>query len=211
MNIVTSSVAFPDEDEGVDTNVMVALVPSVLLILLVEGNVENVDSLECSNLVWVLFPGTFLLWDTEVEVIDGVVVFLYVTEDDCKLVEKVSVATMVVSAVLSDTDVVTVSENVLVPVTEVLVGTVDDKEVVCEAVDKEGYPDDRNEVDTNEFISGVTNIVVLIFVVVSVDIVDVIVYDVVLLVEVLGIELLDTLDEVPLSVECAVARVVAFG
>ena len=127
MKIVTSSVAFPDEYEGVDTDVIVVLVPSVLLICLVEGNVENVDSLECNDLVWVLFPGTGLLWDTDVEIINGEVVFLYVTEDDCKLVEKGSVATMVVSAVLSDNDVVTVSENVLVPVTEVLVGTVDDK------------------------------------------------------------------------------------
>ena len=149
--------------------------------------------------------------DLEVEAINGVGVFLYVTEDDCKLVEDGSVVTMVVSAVLPDKDVVTLSEKVWVPVTEVLVGTIVNKEVVCEEVDKEGYPDGLNEVDTDECISGVTNIVVLIFVVVSVDIVDVIVYDVVLLVEVLGIELLDTLDEVPLSVECAVARVVAFG
>ena len=135
MKIVTSSVAFPDEYEGVDTDVIVVLVPSVLLICLVEGNVENVDSLECNDLLWVLFPGTILLWDTDVEVINGVVVFLYVTEDDCKLIEDGSVATMVVSAVLSDNDIVTDSENVLVPVTEVLVGTVDDKEVVYEAVD----------------------------------------------------------------------------
>ena len=46
MKTVTSSVAFPDEDEGVDTDVIVVLVPSVLLICLVEGNVEIVDSLE---------------------------------------------------------------------------------------------------------------------------------------------------------------------
>ena len=158
-----------------------------------------------------LFPGIVLVWDTEVKVINGVLVFLYVNEDDCKLVEKGSVATMVVSAVLSDNDVVTVSENVLVPVTEVLVGTVDDKEVVYEAVDKEEYPDDHNEVDTDECISGVTNIVVLIFLFESVVIADVVVYDVVSLEEVLGIEILDILDEVPLSVECVVARVVAFG
>ena len=211
MKTVTSSVAFPDELEGVDTDVIVVLVLSVLLICLVEGNVENVDSLECNDLVWVLFPGTGLLWDTDVEVINGVVVFLYVTEDDCKVVEKGSVSTMVDPAVLSDNDVVTVSENVLVPVTEVLVGTVDDKEVVYEAVDKDEYPDDHNEVDTDECISGVTNIAVLIFVVESVDIADVVVYNVLSLAEALGIELLDTLDEVTLSAECAVARVVVFA
>ena len=179
MKTVTSSVAFPDEDDGVDTDVIVVLVPSVLLICLVEGNVENVDSLECNDLLWVLFPGTILLWDTDVEVINGVVVFLYVTEDDCKVVEKGSVATMVDPAVLSDNDVVKVSGNVLIPVTEVLVGTFDDKEVECEAVDKEEYPDGRNEMDTDECISGVTNIVVLIFLVEIVDIADVVVYDVV--------------------------------
>ena len=138
-------------------------------------------------------------------------VFLYVTEDDCKLVEDGSVASMVVTAVLSDKGFVTVSGNVLVPITEVLVGTIINKEVVCEEVDKEGYPDGHNEVDTDECISGVTNIVVLIFLVESVVIADVVVYDVVLLEEVLGIEILDILDEVPLSVECVVARVVAFG
>ena len=139
------------------------------------------------------------------------VVFLYVTEDDCKLVEDGSVATIVVSAVFSDKDVVTVSANVLGPVTEVLVGTFDDKEVVCEAVDKVEFPDERNEVDTDGCISGVTNIVVVIFAVESVGIADVVVYDVVSLAEVLCIELLDTLDEASLSVECAVERVVAFG
>ncbi len=138
-------------------------------------------------------------------------VFLYVTEDDCKLVEDGSVATMVVPAVLTDKDVVTVSDNVLVPVTEVLVGTFDDKEVVCEAVDKVEFPDERNEVDTDGCISGVTNIVVVIFAVESVGIADVVVYDVVSLAEVLCIELLDTLDEASLSVECAVERVVAYG
>ena len=211
MKAVTSSVIFPDEDEGVDTDVILVLVPSVLLIWLVEGNGEIVDSLEYNDLVCVLFPGTVVLWDPEVEVINGVVVFLYVTEDDCKLVEDGSVATMVVPAVLSDKDVVTVSDNVLVPVTEVLVGTFDDKEVVCEAVDKVEYTDERNEVDTDGCISGVTNIVVVIFAVESVGIADVVVYDVVLWEEVLCIELLDTLDEVSLSVECAVERVVAFG
>ena len=149
--------------------------------------------------------------DLEVEAINGVGVFLYVTEDDCKLVEDGSVATMVVPAVLSDKDVVTVSDKVLVPVTEVLVGTFDDKEVVCEAVDKVEYPDDRNEVDTDGCISGVTNMVVLKFVVESVGIADVVVYDVVSLAEVLCIELLGTLNEVKLSVECAVVRVVAVG
>ena len=138
-------------------------------------------------------------------------VFLYVTEDDCKLVEDGSVATMVVPAVLSEKDVVTVSDNVLVPVTEVLVGTFDDNEEVCEAVDKLEYPNERNEVDTDGCISGVTNIVVVIFAVESVGIADDVVYDVVSLAEVLCIELLDTLDEVSLSVECAVERVVAFG
>ena len=112
---------------------------------------------------------------------------------------------------LTDKDVVTVSDNVLVPVTEVLVGTFDDKEVVCEAVDKVEFPDERNEVDTDGCISGVTNIVVVIFAVESVDIADVVVYDVVSLAEVLCIELPDTLDEASLSVECAVERVVAFG
>ena len=48
---VTSSVTFPDEDEGVDTDVILVLVPSVLLIWLVEGNGEIVDSLEYNDLV----------------------------------------------------------------------------------------------------------------------------------------------------------------
>ena len=48
---VTSSVTFRDEDEGVDTDVILVLVPSVLLIWLVEGNGEIVDSLEYNDLV----------------------------------------------------------------------------------------------------------------------------------------------------------------
>ena len=159
----------------------------------------------------VLFPETVLLCDAEVEVTNGVDVFLYVTEDGCRLVKDGSVATIVVSAVLSDEDVVTVSENVFVPLTEVLVGTFDDKEVVCEAVEKVECLDDRNEVDTDECISGVTTIVVLIFLVEGVDFAVAVVYDVVSLAEVLCIELLDTLYEVKLSVECAVVRVVAVG
>ena len=159
----------------------------------------------------VLFPETVLLCDAEVEVTNGVYVFLYVTEDGCRLVKDGFVATIVVSAVLSDKDVVTVSENIFVPLTEVLVGTFDDKEVVCEAVEKVECLDDRNEVDTDECISGVTNIVVLIFVVESIDTADIGVYGVLSLAEALGIELLDTLDEVTLSAECAVARVVVFA
>ena len=65
--------------------------------------------------------------------------------------------------------------------------------------------------DTDECISGVTNIVVLIFVVESIDTADIGVYGVLSLAEALGIELLDTLDEVTLSAECAVARVVVFA
>ena len=48
---VKSSVTSPDEDEGVDTYVILVLVPSVLLIWLVEGNGEIVDSLEYNDLV----------------------------------------------------------------------------------------------------------------------------------------------------------------
>ena len=159
----------------------------------------------------VLFPETVLLCDAEVEVTNGVYVFLYVTEDGCRLVKDGFVATIVVSAVLSDKDVVTVSENIFVPLTEVLVGTFDDKEVVCEAVEKLECLDDRNEVDTDECISVVTTIVVLIFLVEGVDFAVAVVYDVVSLAEVLCIELLGTLNEVKLSVECAVVRVVAVG
>ena len=149
--------------------------------------------------------------DLEVEAINGVGVFLYVTEDDCKLVEDGSVASMVVTAVVSDKGFVTVSDNVLVPITEVLVGTFGDQELVWEAVDKEEYLDERNEVDTDECISGVTDIIVLIFEVECVDFADVVVYDLVSLAEVLGIELLYTSNEVTLSFECVVARLVAFG
>ena len=51
LKTVTSSVTFPDEAEGVDTDVILVLVPSVLLIWLVEGNGEIVDSLEYNDLV----------------------------------------------------------------------------------------------------------------------------------------------------------------
>ena len=43
---VSSSVAFPDEVEGVATDVIVVLVPTVLLIRLVEEDSEIVYSLE---------------------------------------------------------------------------------------------------------------------------------------------------------------------
>ena len=138
-------------------------------------------------------------------------VFLYVTADGCGLVEDGSVAKIVVSAVLCNKGVVTVSEYVCVPLTEVMVGTFDDKEVVCEAVEKVECLDDRNEVDADECISGVTTIVVLIFLVEGVDFAVAVVYDVVSLAEVPCIELLGTLNEVKLSVECAVVRVVALG
>ena len=65
--------------------------------------------------------------------------------------------------------------------------------------------------DTDECISGVTTIVVLTFLIECVDFFVSVVYDVVSLAEVLCIELLDTLYEVKLSVECAVVRVVAVG
>ena len=64
-----------------------------------------------------LFPWTGLLWDPKVEVVNGVVFFLYVTEDGCRLVKDGFVATIVVSEVLSDKDVFTVSENIFVPLT----------------------------------------------------------------------------------------------
>ena len=64
-----------------------------------------------------LFPETVLLCDPEVEVTNGVDVFLYVTEDGCRLVKDGFVATIVVSEVLSDKDAVTVSENIFVPLT----------------------------------------------------------------------------------------------
>ena len=46
MESVTSSVAFPAEVEGVAKDVIVVLVPTVLLIVLVEENSEIVYSLE---------------------------------------------------------------------------------------------------------------------------------------------------------------------